>query len=249
MNILLAIGTHGDEKIGRVVADALQRCTILRGSLTVLIANEKAYERNVRFIDQDLNRSFPGTKKGNHEQRLAHSLLPIIESYDMVIDIHSTTSELRDAIIVTSLNKKTRHYINVISPKYALWMRATGNSALISNAKIGIAFEYGKDKDPAVAKRVIQGIMRLLMHERMIAPKNIRAAQHPIKFFKVTSSVPKPVGAVLAPTIKNYKLITKGTAYAKAPSGAILARRDFYPILFGQHNYTEIFGFAAHSIT
>ncbi len=249
MNILLTIGTHGDERIGISVAKEVQKLTLLHGTIDVLIANQLAFKRTTRFIDQDLNRSFPGKKNGNHEQRLAAKLLPVIKSYDIVIDIHSTKSELKDAMIVTKLDKKTREYLRAVGPKYVLWMRATGDGALISNAKVGLAFEYGKDKDPSILKKIVGDIRRLLVYLEMIPTKKggHRRVRDPV-FFHVHTQVPKPKNARLEKNIRNYKLVPRGHTYARVIKTPLRAARDFYPILFGQDNYESIFGFAARKI-
>ncbi len=243
--IILNIGTHGDEKIGLTVAQALNKFPVKKGELTINIANEKAFALDKRFIDQDLNRAFPGKKEGNYEERRAYELLPLIKSADIVIDIHSTTSELKDAVIVTRLNKKTREYIDVIAPKYAIVMKATKKNALISYAKVGIAFEYGKDNDPNTIRKVVLGIRRLLAHIKMVDSFGKNKKTFKSTFFTVNKVVPKNRNAILDKQIKNYKLVKKNQVYATIDGKKIIAKNDFYPILFGQNNYDDIFGFAA----
>ena len=247
MKILLNIATHGDETIGHAVAKEIKKLKITKGEVVIHVANEKAYELKKRFIDQDLNRSFPGDTNGNHEQKLAAKILPLIKSMDLVIDIHSTTSELKDALIVTKLDRKTREFIEVISPKYLLYMKVTKNNALISNAKIGIGFEYGKDKDIWVIKNTIYGIKKLLSHLGMIDEK-YKKTKVKTKYFEVYKTVPKPTGAKLLKTIKNYKMIKKCQLYAMLDKEKILAPEDFYPILFGEKKYEDFFGFAGKLI-
>ncbi|MFZ2390467.1 MAG: succinylglutamate desuccinylase/aspartoacylase family protein, partial [Minisyncoccales bacterium] len=202
----------------------------------------RAFELNKRYIDQDLNRSFPGKKNGNYEEKLAYKLLPIIKSADVVLDIHSTTSESKDAIIVTKLNNKILKCINSIQPKNVLIMNATKNNALISQAKIGIAFEYGKDDDSVAIKKTFEGIKKLLNYLKIINLK-YKKTNKIINYFNVTSVVPKPKGYKLIKKIKNYKLIKKGSVYAINKNKKILATEDFYPILFGEKKYENIFGF------
>ena len=247
MKIILNVATHGDEKIGYRVAKEIEKLPIDKNILVVQVANRNAFKLNKRYIDQDLNRSFPGKKQGNYEQRVAYKLSPIIKLADIVIDIHSTTSDLKDALIVTKLNKKTREYIKVIQPKYVLVMRATKNNALISQAKVGIAFEYGKDKDPVTLKKTILGIKKLLKHLRIIdfpfSRNNVTT-----NYFDVVSTVPKSKGYKLLASVKNYRLIKKGQVYARSKDEPLVADEDFYPILFGQENYENIFGFKGKKI-
>lgn len=244
MKILLNILTHGDEMIGLAVAKEIQKLPVTKGEIVVHIANERAYKEKKRFIDQDLNRSFPGKRGGNHEEKLAARITPVVKSADIVIDIHSTTSGLKDALIVTKLNKKTREYIEVIGPKYLLYMRATKNNALMSEAKIGIAFEYGADDDTVALTKIVLGIKRLLSHLGMIERRYAKNSRGTL-WLDVYKTVPKTDGARLATSVKNYRFIKKGSVFGSTRDGSLRAREDFYPVLFGEKNYHDIFGFAA----
>jgi len=59
--ILFIVATHGDEKIGVEVIERL-RTKKLDRFFDYLVANPKALEKNTRFIDVDLNRSYPGVR-------------------------------------------------------------------------------------------------------------------------------------------------------------------------------------------
>lgn len=246
MKIIINIATHGDEKIGNKVAKELKKLNIDK-NLIIQIANKKAFELNKRYIEQDLNRSFPGKKRGNYEERRAYKLLPTIKSADLVIDIHSTTGESKDALIITKLNKKTLEYIKSIHPRYVLIMNATKSNALISQAKVGIAFEYGKDNDSKSIKRTTIGIKKLLNHLKIIEFKSNKI-KTPIKYFDVFSTIEKPKGFKTINKIKNYKLIKRGEAYAISKSKELIAEENFYPILFDEKKYKDILGFKGRKI-
>jgi predicted deacylase len=247
MKIILNIATHGDETIGHAVAKVIEKLKLIQGEVIIHVANEKAYLLKTRFIDQDLNRSFPGDKNGNHEQKLAFKILPIIKEADLVIDIHSTTSQLKNALIVTKFDKKTKNIIDVINPKYLLYMRATKNNALISAAKIGIAFEYGGDKDKKVIQKTISDIKNLLTYLGMIKGK-FKKTKSKTEFFDVYGVASKPEGFELKKSIKNYKLVKMGEVYSISGKEKITAKKDFYPILFGEKKYKDMFGFVAKKI-
>ena len=242
MKIILNILTHGDEKIGLRVIREIKKLNIDEEVLFVQVANEKAAKLGKRFIDQDLNRSFPGKRNGNYEQKLAMKLLPVIKSADIVLDIHSTTSNLNDALIVTKLDKEILKYIKIIQPKYTLLMNITKNSALISNAKIGLAFEYGKDKDQRVIRKIVRDIKKVLASAGLI---NFKYSEKQVttKFFSVDSEFKKEKGYKLMLSIKNYQLVKKGEIVAKRGNKFVFAKKDFYTILFGKSNYKDIFGF------
>lgn len=248
MKIILNILTHGDEKIGLKVAREIQKLNIDQNILTVQTANSKAFKLRKRFIDQDLNRSFPGKKSGNYEERLAYKLSLAVKSADLVLDIHSTKSELKNTVIATKLDARTLKYVKIIQPKYVLVMNAIKDSALISQAKIGIAFEYGKDNDPDVLKKIVADIKRLFSYIGLIDVK-LRNKKQVTNYFNVISEVEKPKGYKLLPKIKNYKLIHRGEAFATNNKDYLVAKDDFYPILFGENNYETIFGFMGKRIS
>jgi succinylglutamate desuccinylase len=247
MNIILNIATHGNETIGHKVAEKLKRVKLQSGTLKVQVANPLAYKKRKRFIDQDLNRSFPGNSNGNYERKIAAKLLPIIKSADVVIDIHSTTSGLKDALIVTKADKKTLACVKAINPKYVLLMSFTKTHALISNAKVGIAFEYGADKDQKTINKTVLGIKKLLAHLGALPKQAFKNNDKETILFEVRESVNKPEKSKLKSSVKNYSLIKKGAVYAyDSQNQDIKAKRDFYPILFGEKNYKDYFGFASY---
>jgi len=250
MRIVLNVLTHGDERIGLKVVKEIKKLNIDKNTLITHVANERAFKLRKRFIDQDLNRSFPGKKDGNYEQKLAYKISSIIKSSDIVIDIHSTRSELKDAIIVTKLDTDTKKCIEAIQPKYVLLMNATKDTALISQAKIGLAFEYGKDNDPAVLKKIVQDIKTLFYHIGIITNEQCTRTRRTKKtqYFDVYSSVTKQKGYTLLKKNRNYKLIRKGQKFATNGKNFLIAEGDFYPILFGNKNYTNIFGFMSKKL-
>lgn len=247
MKIILNILTHGDEKIGLKVAKEIGKFGIDENILAIQAANREAFDFGKRFIDQDLNRSFPGKKNGNREEKLAHKLSPIIKSADVVIDIHSTKSELKDAVIVTKLDRKTFECVEAMRPKYVLVMNITKGNALISQANIGIAFEYGKDSDPKTLKKIVRDIKRLFFHLGVYGVA-VPESKTATRYFDVFSGAEKPKGYKLLKKIKNYKLIRKGEVFAAKGREFLAAEEDFYPILFGDKNYKDIFGFKAKMI-
>jgi succinylglutamate desuccinylase len=98
--ILLILATHGDEKIGLETVKILENCS-LEKYFDILIANPKACKNNKRFIDVDLNRSYPGNLKSDkYEQKIAAENLLVAKKYKYVIDIHEASQGTDDFIIV-----------------------------------------------------------------------------------------------------------------------------------------------------
>ncbi|KKT30961.1 MAG: Succinylglutamate desuccinylase/aspartoacylase [Candidatus Nomurabacteria bacterium GW2011_GWD1_44_10] len=245
--VLLNVCTHGNERVGLKVAKYFSGVKPLCGTFVINVANEKALEAKKRFISNDLNRSFPGKKNGSHEEKLAYKMKPFIEAFDVVLDVHSTETGMTSSIIITNFTSAMKTISKAISPKRIIYMKATKSSALISSAKLGIGFEYGKDKSKKTYHDTIQSVARVLEYYKMINPSHLKQAKNVIEFYEADSTVAKPDGFKVAHGIKNFVLIKKGSVigYNTKIKDKIVAKKDFYPVLFGKNSYKSIFGFSS----
>lgn len=101
---LLILGAvHGNEKCGSHAIEQLiselraGEIEIKAGKVSFIpVCNPQAYEQNVRYVDENLNRIFYHHETPqNYEEHLANALVPVLQSYDCVLDLHSnhTASE------------------------------------------------------------------------------------------------------------------------------------------------------------
>ncbi len=234
--------THGNERVGARILESLQTISLLKGTLVTNIAHKEAFALGKRYIDQDLNRVFPGKPDGDTEERLAHELLPLIQAADIVLDIHSTESGRHESLIVTKIDESTQNMLDFVNPKRVLIMSISGNHALISSAKIGIAFEYGSDQSESTYQETLRGIMSILIGLGMVKGR-LRRKRRISEYYEVSQTLEKPVGFAIEKTIQNFKFVQKGGIVARSGEHILTAPQDFYPILFGKNTYTSIFGF------
>ena len=234
--------THGNERVGARVLEALRDILIKQGTLILNIAHKEAFVSGKRFIDQDLNRVFPGKPDGNTEERLAYELAPLVQAADIVLDIHSTESGLHESLIVTKIDDSTRSVIDFVGPKRVLVMSISDKHSLISSAKVGIAFEYGRDRSETTYRETIRGIMRILIGLGMTEGR-LRRKKRSGEYYRISRALEKPGGFLVGKDIRNFKLVRKGQAVAGNGSQRLRAPQDFYPVLFGKNTYTDIFGF------
>lgn len=101
-HLLVTALVHGNEIAGAILLDRLLRAgpTPLRGRITLAFANLDAYARFTpqdptasRFIDEDMNRvwdeaTLTGPRKSSELKR-ARQLRPVVDSADVVLDLHS----------------------------------------------------------------------------------------------------------------------------------------------------------------
>lgn len=96
-------GLHGNEPLGLEVCRRLEKLKL--PYIDVLYGNPTAIKKNIRFIDEDLNRVFPGNPKGSLEAKRASEIMKICRKYDFVIDFHNTYCPDNDC---TFLGSKSR---------------------------------------------------------------------------------------------------------------------------------------------
>ena len=99
MKILVIGGMHGNEMLGIDLVKSLQENPL--ENIDSVLANEEAIKVNKRFVEQDLNRSFPGVKSsGMYEQQRPIELLEMCKDYDIVFDFHNTFCPDNDCTFV-----------------------------------------------------------------------------------------------------------------------------------------------------
>lgn len=85
---LIIGGLHGNEPLGIDLVSQIQKLNL--PNIQAVYGNPKAIKKNVRFVNQDLNRVFPGKIDGDIEEFRAFELIQICEDYDFVLDFHNT---------------------------------------------------------------------------------------------------------------------------------------------------------------
>lgn len=253
MKILIAGSTHGHEKIGLRVIEELRKLNLDSSKVEFIVGNPKTSELGVPFTEGDLNRGFPGRPDGKYEERRAFELSEKILQADLVIDIHSTkTTDLGEnsMVIVTKYDEETKRVLDLISPPKVLIMRYKSDNALISQAKIGIAFEYGLNDSESVMNATVHDIATILMSYGLINqnpfsnPREVSTSS----VYNVYDTFKKNFEGsyILSTVIENFKQIKVGQVVCTTTSNQeILADEDFYPILFGNNRYKDILGFKA----
>ncbi|MBL8158853.1 succinylglutamate desuccinylase/aspartoacylase family protein [Candidatus Saccharibacteria bacterium] len=136
---------HGNEHIGRRVFKYYEHRLADYPGLTIILANEEAIAAGKRCIDADMNRSFPGNPSGNHEERLAAELLPIVREAEYVLDLHTTSCEVGMVPIVANVEAGVRRVINLTGRRDIVLMKpGIAGASLIGNVGVGVSLEFNE---------------------------------------------------------------------------------------------------------
>jgi succinylglutamate desuccinylase len=177
---------HGDERIGQEMIDRFRPLLDELPGLQLILANEEAMARGQRFIDADLNRSYPGSPEGNHEERLAVEMLRALQQTRFVIDLHSTDDDAVVFPIITEDAPGTRRLINATDFERIVLMNVPhggGSSGLGNIPGDGIGLEYGEAYYAAASDQIFGELDRIA--RRVLSGE--RREPQPREVFEVTA--------------------------------------------------------------
>lgn len=230
---------HGDEVIGKKVIEKLKRLRFEKEVLFI-IANKKALHKKVRYIETDLNRSFPGKIKGTYEEKLALKISEQIKKADLVIDIHATNSNFDSLAIVTRLRGTEKKLLKNIPIKKS--MLATkdvfGGRELINNCKLGVALDYGPNKKGSNYKKALTDTKQILINVGALVGEKQQNDQKDI--FEVFDIYKVSDKFTPEKSLRDFKQIKKGDVIGKnKEKDLVYSSKDFYPLFLGKGRYEE----------
>lgn len=198
--IAIVVGTHGDEFVD--LNSDLKSGKNEYYRWEQIVANPKAVAKNKRFIDVDLNRSFPGDgKSAHHEQKLAVKLSQKLQNYDIVLDIHKTTSYMPDTLFINSVQPKSLELLQYLPFEYIIWDNWNPKPFLTGVVENSCCLELSRTGD--------------LQEEKLRAEKYINSILNQTKhnlnqqiFESTTISIPRNKGAEEM-NLENFKSLTK----------------------------------------
>jgi predicted deacylase len=129
-HVMINALTHGNEVCGAIVVDALLRAKLRprRGTLTLAFANVDAYARfdaaspdKARFVDQDFNRVWTAAKLDDTATRSseldrARAMRPVIDTVDLLLDLHSMHEKSLPLIVAGPLDKGAEFAVQLGAP-------------------------------------------------------------------------------------------------------------------------------------
>ena len=143
---------HGDEIITEKIAKQLNK----EYRINILLGNPEAREKQVRFTESDLNRSF--NMKGTYESQRAQELKQILSerNEDLIIDLHTTTAKMPPMGIITNIKQLELASRLGVENLILMNERFSTGGSLIENIPNSISLEIYPDKKSIEdAKRII----------------------------------------------------------------------------------------------
>ena len=191
---------HGDELNGipiiHKIAEYLDPHKVTGQILLLPIANIQGFHFQSRYMAdrKDLNRLFPGTKKGSEGSRYAHFIFEqFIQNADFLIDLHAAGSNRWNYPHIRGQMKSAtvRKMAKLFGAEVCMQSSGIDGSlrhAAASNNIPAILFEAGQTNrfEPYVVDIGVQGIWNILFNYEMVNywPQDLQAPQETKKYYK-----------------------------------------------------------------
>lgn len=238
---------HGDEPCGaRAIERLLMEAPDVNRPVKLVVANEEALERNVRYLETDLNRAFPGAEDADtHEEQLAHTLIAELRGCT-ILSMHSTHSYDASFALTAGVDALAEAIVPHLSVDALVDTGEFAEGRLIDFVDV-VEVECGFQGSDRAAENAYA-----LCREFLAATGALEdpvATRTDIPVYRLERQLPKPVGATEYETfVENFERVAEGARYARADGETFVADRPFYPILLSAYGYENVFGYAGELV-
>lgn len=232
---------HGDEPCGRKAVEKLKESKYeVKKPLKLVLANEKAAEKGVRYVDVDLNRVFPGDRDSDmHEEQLAPKIIEELEGLK-ALNIHSTRSQPTPFGTLKDTEGDTLELSRATGvQKFALFPESSSSLENYVNSSL---IETGPQGTEQAAEQAYRILLNFLGYYDVI---DYEAEIREPGIYRVFETVE---GRGFEFFGANFQKVEEGEKYAERNGEDVVAERDFYPVLMSTHGYTDMLGFKAERI-
>jgi len=237
-------GIHGDEPCGATAVEAvLAADPDVQRPVKLIVANEEALERGVRYVESDLNRAFPGSREADtHEGRLAHELLTEIRGCE-ILSLHSTRSYPAPFALVDEMDGHAGSICPYLSVEAAVETSQYSEGRLISYPDV-VELECGLQRSAAAAENAKSLVREFLVATGVLTGDAEPPRHHPLSVFRLDQRIPKGAAERYVVFVENFERVAEGETFAAADGEPLVADRPFYPILLSAYGYENVFGYA-----
>ncbi|PSP94434.1 succinylglutamate desuccinylase, partial [Halobacteriales archaeon QS_1_68_44] len=209
-------GIHGDEPCGSAAVEAVVEADPdVARPVKLIVANEEALKRGRRYVEEDLNRAFPGSPDADtHEGRLAHDLLTEIRGCE-ILSLHSTRSYAAPFALVDEMDGHARSICPYLSVEAVVETSQYSEGRLIAYPDV-IELECGLQRS-AVAAENARALVREFLVATGVLPGDAEPPrQHPLSVFCLDQRIPKQAADSYEVFVENFERVAEGEQFAAA---------------------------------
>ncbi|WP_135828833.1 M14 family metallopeptidase [Halorussus halobius] len=249
--VAVVAAIHGDEPCGvRAMERLLEDPPAVDRPVKFVVANERALDRGVRYVDEDLNRAFPGDPDADtHEGRLAAELVAEIRDCT-VLSLHSTRSYAEPFALVDRVGDLARSVCPFLSVSVLVETGEQSHGRLIASPDV-LEVEcglQGSDRAADNGVELIRGFLRatdVVGEDPAVTP---RSTTDEVVVYRLGPPVPKAAADEYEVFAANFEEVAAGEAFAAADDRPVVAEESFYPVLLSADGYEDVFGYRAERV-
>ena len=248
-HVVIVGAAHGNEPSGVKAMVPLHQALesgeirIKKGRISLLLGNPQAYERDVRYVDHDLNRAFAGRKRSTVEGQRALEIQRFFEDnqdIQAVLDLHSVsigdfkilvyprqTPEL--TALATRLSPIPLHFVYHTEHMPGTLIAAAGRKNIC-----GLIVECGNHHAAHGVQTAADHIHRILAHHHVIGPEprpRIKPAPAITRYDSIQAIIPHADFRFLIKDIQTGTRLKKGQPFARDDHGYHIAPQDCYVVV------------------
>jgi len=241
--VVVAGAVHGDEPCG---ATAIERFVEhhreeVRRPVKLIVVNEPALRRGVRYVDTDVNRALPGDPTAEaYERRLAHDFFQAVAG-TTGLGIHSTVSDDRPFGAVSNLDARKRAAFEAMAPvEHVMDTTAVSNGRRCVDLPWFVDIEAGEQGTDAAATQAYDCVVDFLRWADVLPGEPEPTAT---TVYDVFDTVEKEPGAEYRFLGENFRRVEQGEVYATRDGAELVAERPFWPMLMSGDGHERLLGY------
>lgn len=239
---------HGDEPCG---ADAVRRLIDERPAVErpvkLIVANEAALAESTRYVDADLNRSFPGDPvAATHEGRLAARLADELGGC-ATLGLHSTQSYEGPFALVDEVGDFSRDVCAQLSVDVLVETGSDYDGRIFSAVERAVEVECGLQGSREAAENAYR-LSREFLAACGALPDERLAPRSDLPVFRLVGPIPKRAADSYEVYVDNFEEVAAGEVFAATGGDDLVAEEPFHPVLVSSYGYDEVFGYRAERL-
>jgi len=254
-------GIHGDEPCGvAAVQELIEADPDVSRPVALVVANEEAVAKNRRYLETDLNRSFPGRPDAeSHEERLAHELGAVVGDC-VTLALHSTQSYEAMFALVDEVRDLQREICPQLSVD-ALVETGHAEGRIFEVAPDTVEVECGHQGTEGATRNARRVVREFLVATDVLpesaladgtpgsdAPGRRSLPRRNLPVFRLGEPIPKAAAEEYEVFAENFEEVLAGESFAAADGEAVVAEEAFHPVLMSPYGYADVFGYTAERL-
>ncbi|WP_128476096.1 M14 family metallopeptidase [Halorussus pelagicus] len=248
--IAVVAAIHGDEPCGvRAIERLLASSPAVERPVKFIVANEEALDRGVRYVEEDLNRAFPGDPDAEtHERRLAAALSREVRDCT-TLSLHSTQSYADPFALVDTVDAVARSVCPYLPVSVLVETEAESDGRLIEYPHV-LEVECGLQGSDEAADNAVD-LIRGFLEATGALPDDEPVAgfdRDEVEVYRLGGPVPKVGDDDFRVFAQNFERVAAGERFAASDERELIADESFYPVLMSPYGYENVFGYRGERV-